>query len=93
MHSFIKNSEGSYDVGVWLLSFHRPGTHEFHPIVQVSTLRGAIRTTNCLNGGNGNIDRTMEAAVPREPTNGGAKDHESTAKSAAVVRQARARAS
>jgi hypothetical protein len=95
-HTFTKNDDGTYTVGMWLLSFHRPGTHQFTPLIKVEHLRSAIRLTNLLNGGTGNIEATLlragalVGAEEVKPNNG--EDHESTAKSAAMVRRARGRA-
>lgn len=97
MHTFRKSGE-QYDVGLWLRSPHPIEDYaidQFEPLVVVSTLRGAIRLTNLLNGGTGNIDATLlRAGVMERPGDGDnhGEDHESTAKRAAVVRRARARA-
>ena len=91
-HTFMKHSDGSFSVGNWVQGAHHA---RFEPLVKVQHLTSAIRLTNLLNGGTGNVEATLlRAGVMTDVagTDSNGEDHESTAKSAAMVRRARGRA-
>lgn len=87
-HTFTKNADGTFDVGNWLLSFHRPGTHQFSPLIRVKHLMSAIRLTNLLNGGTGNIEAALlRAGVMTDiGVNDGAEMHDDAVAGPKLVR-------
>lgn len=48
-HTYLRMSEGEYQVGLWLIN--REGHHQFTQLFSVPSLRQALAAVNMLNGG------------------------------------------
>jgi hypothetical protein len=49
MHTYIKQSDIEYNIGMWLL--HPEGYHRFNILFTVPNLKQAFTAVNMLNGG------------------------------------------
>jgi hypothetical protein len=49
MHSYLRESTNTYEVGVWLIN--KEGYHQFNIMFTVRNLGSAVSAVNTLNGG------------------------------------------
>jgi hypothetical protein len=49
MHTYLRQEEDRYEVGLWLL--HPEGYHRFSALFSVPSLKQAMVAVNMLNGG------------------------------------------
>jgi hypothetical protein len=49
MHTYLRQEDGSYDIGQWLI--HPEGYHRFNTLFSVPSLKQAMVAVNMLNGG------------------------------------------